>query len=618
MSLIAELQRRNVIRVGTAYVAFAWLVVQVLDSLAPVFGLSDPLTRLVVIVLAIGLVPVLVASWLFELTPEGLARDNTVDHDAPARRNAAKRLDQVIIAMLAVAVSYFAFDKFVLDPGRDADIAREAAEQARDAALVDAFGEHSIAVMPFADLSPDKDQEYFSDGVAEEIINLLSRIRNLRVVARSSAFSFKGQNLPASEIASRLNVNYILEGSIRRMGDRLRVTTTMIDGRTDTQLWSENFDREFGDIFAIQDEIANEVVDRLELQISGEMPLADRFDPESYSLFLQARHLLQRQRDEGAAEAETLLEEALARDPNNVAALLLYASIYGQNLYWGHLTREQWASQLREKMDRVLAIDPGNPEAQVILANLKAEVEGSLSAQLDAASLGLRLMPTDTNTNRIAAYQLRRLGRLGLSSEYSRYVLGKDPLCAACLRGYMFTLIALGDYPAAAEINRRYRTVTGGSGEYYQGIIELLRGDAEAALATIESAQTIPFVQLQGKVIAYWTLGRIEAHEAALSELEASVEDEKFERYLVRPEDFLASAYAWVGRSDEAMDILDRRIDSPASSGPRNWNIDPLLRSLHDDPRWPALLERAGLAPHQLRKFDIEKLFPGPGTVPVE
>ena len=118
--------------------------------------------------------------------------------------------------------------------------------------------------------------------------------------------------------------------------------------------------------------------------------------------------------------------------------------------------------------------------------------------------------------------------------------------------------------------------------------------------------------------IAYWTLGRIEAHEAALSELEASVEDEKFERYLVRPEDFLASAYAWVGRSDEAMDILDRRIDSLASSGPRNWNIDPLLRSLHDDPRWPALLERAGLAPHQLRKFDIEKLFPGPGTVPVE
>jgi tetratricopeptide (TPR) repeat protein len=319
MSLIAELHRRNVIRVGTAYVAFAWLVVQVLDSLAPGFGLSDAVTRLVVIVLAIGLVPVLVASWLFELTPEDLARNNKVDHDAPARRNAARRLDQVIIAMLAVAVSYFAFDKFVLDPGRDAEIAIE----------------------------------------------------------------------------------------------------------------------------------------------------ADRVDPESYALFLQARHLLQRQRDEGAAEAETLLDEALARDPNNVAALLLYARIYGQNLYWGHLTREQWASRLREKMDRVLAID------------------------------------------------------------------------------------------------------------------------------------------------------RIEAHEAALSELEASVEDEKFERYLVRPEDFLASAYAWVGRHAEAFDILEQRIDPPASNGPQNWNTDPLFQSLHDDPRWNGLLERAGLAPHQLRKFDIEKLFPGPGTVPV-
>ena len=618
MSLIAELQRRNVIRVGTAYVAFAWLVVQVLDSLAPVFGLSDPLTRLVVIVLAIGLVPVLVASWLFELTPEGLARDNTVDHDAPARRNAAKRLDQVIIAMLAVAVSYFAFDKFVLDPGRDADIASEAAEQARDAALVDAFGEHSIAVMPFADLSPDKDQEYFSDGVAEEIINLLSRIRNLRVIARSSAFAFKGQNLPASEIATRLNVSYLMEGSIRRMGDRLRVTTTLIDGRTDTQLWSENFDRDFGDIFAIQDEIANEVVDRMELQISGDMPLADRVDPESYSLFLQARHLLQRHRDAAADEAEGLLEQALALDPNHVAVLLLYIQVYGQKVYWGHMTQAERDTQLRDKMHQVLGIDPGNAQARLTLTMLDAENEDSLDAELAASSFGLRLMPTDTETNRNAAYQLRRLGYLDLSAEYSRYVLGKDPLCAPCLRGYMYTLMATGDYATATEINGRYRNVTGGSGTYNLGIIQLLQGNAEAALDTIESAQTIPFVELQGKAIVYWTLGRIEAHEAALAALEASVEDEKFKRYLVRPEDFLASVYAWVGRHDEAFDILEQRIDPPASNGPHNWTADPLFQSLHDDPRWNGLLERAGLAPHQLRKFDIEKLFPGPGTVPVE
>jgi tetratricopeptide (TPR) repeat protein len=348
------------------------------------------------------------------------------------------------------------------------------------------------------------------------------------------------------------------------------------------------------------------------------MPLADRVDAESYALFLRARHLLQRHRDGMAAEAETLLEEALALDPNNVPALLSFANLYGQKVYWGHLTREERARQTREKMDRVLAIDPGNPEAQIILANFEAEIEGSIGAKLDAAALGLRLMPTDIGTNRTAAAQLRPLGFLELSSEYFRYVLGKDPLCASCLRGYMFTLIALGDYPTAAEINRRYRTVTGGSGRYYQGIIELLSGDAETALATIESAQTIPFVKIQGEAIANWTLGRVEAHEAVLAELEAAVDDEEFERYFVRPEDFLASAYAWIGRHDDAFEWLDRRIDPPVSPGPHNWNTDPLLRSLHDDPRWAALLEKAGIAPHQLEAYRIEDRFPGPGKVPAE
>ena len=210
MSLISELKRRNVLRVAAAYVALAWLVVQVLDSLAPMFGISDETARLIVILMAIGLVPALVVSWLFELTPEGFKREGEVDHASADGRAAAKRLDRVIIGVLALAVVYFAVDKFVLDPARDVEIAEAAAEQARDEALVSSFGDRSIAILPFADRSPGLDQQYFSDGIAEEIINLLSRVREIRVISRSSSFAFKGQDLSLAEIAARLDVRYVM------------------------------------------------------------------------------------------------------------------------------------------------------------------------------------------------------------------------------------------------------------------------------------------------------------------------------------------------------------------------------------------------------------------------
>jgi len=618
MSLISELQRRNVIRVAMAYVALAWLVVQVLDSLAPLFGLSEGTARLIVILMAIGLLPVLVVSWLFELTPEGFKREGDVDHGALANRESAKRLDRAIIAVLAVAVVYFAFDKFVLDPARDVEMATEAVEQARDADLLASFGEHSIAVLPFSDLSPDRDQEYFSDGVAEEIINLLSRIRNLRVIARSSAFSFKGQNLAASEIASRLNVRYILEGSIRRAGERLRITTTVIDASTDTQLWSENFDRDFGDIFAIQDEIAGEVVGRMEMQVSGKMPLASRVDPESYAKFLQARHLLSRQNNTDALEAERLLDEAVVLDPSNIAALLLYQRVYAQKRYWGLMTRADQVILIREVMNRVLELDPGNAAAIVSLAGYEQEALDTLEGALKASSFALKMLPTDVGANSVAAHLLSRLGLYERALGYYDYILGKDPLCAHCLRGLMLTLMAKGDYVQAMDANRKYVAVTGGSGTYNRGLMQLLQGDAEAALETIEASGTMPFVIAQGRALVYWTTGRIGEYETAVADLKGFIGDEKYANYLVRPQDYLAGVYAYVGRYDEAFEVLDTLIDPPKSQGPVRWNTDPLFKSLHDDPRWLVLLEKEGISPRQIESYRLDKLFPGPGIVPAD
>jgi adenylate cyclase len=227
MSFFAELRRRNVLPVGAAYAFMAWLLIQVAETIFPLFGFDDAPARITVIVLAIGAVRALVFAWVFEWTPEGLKREKDVDRTQPIAPHAGKSIDRLIMVVLALALGVFAFDKFVLSPQREATEQQEQAAQlastsqearraGRAEALLESYGEKSIAVLPFVNMSSDAEQEYFSDGISEELLNLLAKIPELRVISRSSAFSFKGQHLEAPEIARRLNVAHILEGSVRK------------------------------------------------------------------------------------------------------------------------------------------------------------------------------------------------------------------------------------------------------------------------------------------------------------------------------------------------------------------------------------------------------------------
>ncbi|MDH3616196.1 MAG: adenylyl cyclase, partial [Gammaproteobacteria bacterium] len=227
MSVFDELKRRNVFRVAAAYVVAAWLIVQVVDTIFPAFGSDNEAVRIAVIVLAIGFVPVLIGSWVFELTPEGIKLDRDVDRTAPASVRARRNLDRIILIVLSIAVGYFAFDKFVLDPVRDKELAEQAASDARSESIVGFYGDRSIAVLPFVNMSSDPEQEFFAAGISEEVLNLLAKIRQLRVISRSSAFAFKGQGLEVPEIAERLNVAHILEGSVRKAGNTVRVTAQL-------------------------------------------------------------------------------------------------------------------------------------------------------------------------------------------------------------------------------------------------------------------------------------------------------------------------------------------------------------------------------------------------------
>jgi len=249
MGLVSELRRRNVFRMAVLYAVAAWLIIQAAEVLTSVIGLPAWAGRTAFILLAVGFPIALIFSWFYVLTPEGISLEKDVDPAESITHVTGRRLDFIVISLLCAAVILFAYDKW----------------------WTSGPPEHSIAVLPFKNMSADPDQEYFSDGISEGLITLLAQFPELRVISRTAAFSFKEQNLEIPEIAQRLNVTHILEGSVRKSGNTVRVTAQLVDVRTDSHLWSETYDRELKDIFAIQTEISGQIVRALEVALgSGE------------------------------------------------------------------------------------------------------------------------------------------------------------------------------------------------------------------------------------------------------------------------------------------------------------------------------------------------------------
>lgn len=456
MSLFEELKRRNVFRVGAAYTVTAWLIIQVAETIFPLFGFGDTPARIVVIVLAIGFIPALVLTWVFELTPEGLKRDRDVDHSQPAAQKTGKKLDRMIMLVLALALAYFAFDKFVLDPQRQAALQEqfteqvaEARQEGRSEALVESFGDHSIAVLPFADLSPEGDQGYLSDGIAEELLSLLARVPELRVTSRTSSFAFRDQSLEIPEIARRLKVGHVLEGSVRKAGSRIRVTAQLIEGRADTHLWSQTWDRELDDVFALQDEIANAVLTSLRAKLleTTDRPAPEHVQtvsPQAYELFLKGRYLLA-QRDPGA---EGFFSQAIAAEPGYAAAYSgLAKSLYLTAPPEGGTADRQTST--REALQRALELNPEDSDAIALQGVFEADVTRSRSLLERAIAL---------NPNNADAYRWLGLSYLNVDSvrylEFSRKGYLVDPTSVSMSFHLFLALNRFGRYEEAMNVAR--------------------------------------------------------------------------------------------------------------------------------------------------------------------
>lgn len=593
MSFLGELKRRNVIRIAMAYVVAGWLVIQVVETVFPAFGFGSGAVRATVIALAVLLVPVLVLAWVFEITPEGLRRESDLERDAIPRPS-GKRLDGLILILLALAVGYFAFDKFVLDPVRDRAQAEAAREAGRAEAIVESFGESSIAVLPFANLSSDPEQEFFSDGISEELLNLLARVPGLRVISRTSAFSFKGRNVKVADIARELGVRYVLEGSVRRAGDRVRITTQLIEAPSDRHLWSESYERSLDDIFAIQDEIAAVVLPAIQQQVTGRPPTALRTDPAAYSLYLQASHFFLQRTAAGLSLALDHVQRAIEIGPDYPASWTLLASVYINQINLGKRPRDEGYRLASEAVDRALDLAPDFALAHSARAWIAMAYEHDFTTAAAHFRRARSLAPNSVLVLGNNALLAVRLGRLEDALGMTEHALNLDPANSVLHTNRADQLIRLGR-PAEAEPSARKAMALAPGSSYARSTLALallLQEQPKAALAPAAGMENEAARQAI-LAMAHYDTGDAQAADAALAALrEQHAHDAAY---------YIAIVHAWRNEGEEAFSWLNRAVDEGQSTyGVRT---EPFLRSLHEDPRWAALLERLGLANGQIAEI---------------
>ena len=367
MSIVLELKRRNVFRVAIAYVIIAWLILQIGDTLGPALRLPEAVNTALAFFLILGFPLAVFFAWAYELTPEGIKKEKDVGRSQSITHVTGRKLDYFIIGVLVLALSYFAYDKFVLVPSRDAELVQAATEQAAASDRRET-ADKSIAVLAFADLSPEGDQEYFSDGISEELLNVLSKIPGLRVVARTSSFQFKGENRNIIDIGEQLNTTFVLEGSVRKAGLQVRITAQLIDARSGFHLWSESYDRELDDIFAVQEEISAAILMALKERLGLQVEMASRVTPpannEAHDAYLRGRYLVVQRTPSTVDGAVREFEKAIAVDPDyalahaELAMALLLRTLFGDGLSLSDTT-----ASADFHAQRALALDPTLAEA---------------------------------------------------------------------------------------------------------------------------------------------------------------------------------------------------------------------------------------------------------------
>ena len=600
MSFISELRRRNVFRAAAAYVAVSWVLMQLAEITFPAFGLSDQAILVLIGVLAIGFVPALILAWVFEITPEGVKRERDIDRNGELARRTNHLLDRAIIVLLTLGVTYLAVDKFLLDPVRDDARVEAAREKGRSEAFGRTFGDKSIAVLPFMNLSGDPDQEYFSDGMSEQLLDLLSRIPELRVISRTSAFAFKGKQIGMQDIAEQLDVSYVLEGSVRWAGEQVRVTAQLIDADADAHLWSQTFDRPIDDIFSIQDEIAAIVVQELKVTLLQQAPTVEHTDPEAFALYLRARQLGRTGTAEAYEESNALFEQALAIDPDYAAAWNGLAVNAFKLFSRGLRYYEEGYDIARQAAEKALLSEPGYAPALATLGLVALEDTHDLAAAARYFQRALTLAPYDLEIIRHVVVFLQSLRRLEAAIALGEYAISRDPVNAANHANLGNSYRWSGRPEDAVAAYRTALRLSPGLGAAHSfiGLALITQGQHEEALAAIEREPFEPY-RLIGLALVHHAMGDAAHSDAALTEL-----IEKYEKEWAYN---IAYVHAARGQPDLAFEWLDRAVEYH-DPGLSLIIVEPNFANLESDPRWREFLRKLGKSSEQLDaiRFDAD------------
>jgi serine/threonine-protein kinase len=582
-SFFSELKRRNVYKVAITYAVVAWLLVQAASILLPTFEAPTWVMKAFVVFLAFGFVISVMISWAFEMTPEGMKRTADISPDENLPYWSARKFATFIVAVALIAASLFAY-QFLRPKTTPAPRPSEAATAAS------AISQKSIAVLPLLNESGDPKDEYFSDGLSEELIAALGQIKDLKVIGRSSSFRFKDRKEETKTIGEKLGVATLLEGTVRKQGERVRIVAELINAADGIELWTRTFDRELKDIFAAQEEIAAAVASSLKVRLLG-MDERSSANPatkntEAHNAYLLGHYYFQRRNLEDFRKAVGHFDQAIRLDP---AYALAYAERSEAWTMIGDLSgqgKTAWP-KAREDAAKAVAIAPTLAEAHSALGWVRFFVEWKFAEGLSELKRAKELSPANPTANDLLARVVVYLGKLDEAEKQARQAVELDPLAFPTQNNLARVLFFEGKLDEADAIARKAAELhpAAASTRRFQVLVAVQRGDGETALreARLEPDEGYRRFEL---ALAQCVRGDREAADAALADLIANGRDQLAYQ--------IAQVYAVRGEKEKAFEWLQISFDTH-DTGTLGLLIDPLLRDLRTDPRYKSLLTKLGL-----------------------
>ena len=573
----AELKRRNVYKVAVAYGVVAWLLIQIATQVFPFFEIPNWAVRLVVLLVVIGFPIALMIAWAFESTPEGIKR--TAVADAAREHSRGKAWIYIVIVGAFLSIGVFFLGRYT---------AGNATPRHSEAAT--ATPQKSIAVLPLLNESGDPHDEYFSDGLSEELIAALAQINGLKVIGRSSSFRFKDRHEEPKAIGEKLGVSTLLEGTVRKQDDRVRIVAELINAADGIELWTRTFDRELKDIFAVQEEIARAVAESLKVTLLGSQDRpAQRGAPsnvEAHNAYLQGHFHFQRRNLEDYRKAVGYFDQAIQLDPDYALAC---AERSEAGTFIGDLTgqREPAWSKARSDAERAVAIAPALAEARAALGWVRFFVDWKFTEGLSELKRAKEFSPSNPTANDLLARVILYLGRLDEAERQARHAVELDPLSVIAQGNLARVLLFAGKLDEADAAARKAAELqpTSASSHRWQVVVAVLRGDGATALreAQLEPDEGYRRFEL---ALAQQIQGDRQAADAALADLIANGRDQLAYQ--------IAEVYAVRGEKDKAFEWLQIAFDEH-DTGTLTLLVDPLLRGLRDDSRYKNLLAKLGL-----------------------